>query len=76
MLMPTKLVKPIDSVFVLSSYVLGYITRGDISIDDILMALNKEHETDVSFTKLLLCLDFLYLIGIIECDNETIKVKL
>ncbi len=76
MIMPTKIVKPVDCLLSISSAVLKIIQNQYISVDDLLEEVNKLYYKKITIDKLLLCLNFLYLIDKIEEDNETIKFKL
>jgi hypothetical protein len=76
MIMPTKIVKPVDCLFSISSAILKIIQTQYISVDDLLEEVNKLYYKKITIDKLLLCLNFLYLIDKIEEDNETIKFKL
>jgi len=76
MIMPTKIIKPVDCLLSISSTVLKVIKNQAISVDDLLEEVNKNYYKKITIDKLLLCLNFLYLIDKIEEDNETIKLKL
>lgn len=75
MIMPTKIIKPVDCLFSISSVALKIIQKQNISPDDLLEEINKVYYKEITIDKLLLCLNFLYLIDKIEEDNETIKFK-
>jgi hypothetical protein len=76
MIMPTKIIKPVDCLLSISSAALKVIKNKSISVDDLLEEVNKIYYKKITIDKLLLCLNFLYLIDKIEEDNETIKFKL
>ena len=75
MIMPSKTVKPIDSLVNISSYIIQVLLEKKLTIDEILDYVNKKHYKTISIEKLLLCLDFLYMIDKIEIKNEAIKIK-
>ena len=75
MIMPTKIIKPVDCLFSISSAVLKIIKNKKLSVDDLLDEVNQIYYKKITVDKLLLCLDFLYLIDKIEEDNEIIKLK-
>lgn len=75
MIMPNKIVKPVDCLLSISAVVLKIIQHESISVDDLLEEVNKLYFKKITIDKLLLCLNFLYLIDKIEEDNETIKFK-
>ena len=76
MILPTKVVKPVDSLIVASSYIIECLSNQQRTIDSILFYVNETNQKKIDIEKLLLCLDFLFLINKIEIDNETGKVKL
>ena len=40
MIMPTKIVKPVDSIISISAYILKILKNGSINTDDLLRELN------------------------------------
>lgn len=75
MIMPSKTIKPIDSFINISSYIIQSLQVKELTIDEILNYVNKNHYRSINIEKLLLCLDLLYLINKIEIKNEVIKIK-
>lgn len=76
MIMPSKVVKPVDSLVSIGSKVLDIIGKESMSLDDLHEELNKRYYKNVSIEKLILSVDFLYLINKVERDNATITIKL
>ena len=76
MILPSKTVKPIDSLFCISSYVVKVIGNKWLSIDEIHENINRAYPKSVSIETLLLCLDYLFIIGKLERNNEVIKIKI
>ena len=77
MLMPTKIVKPVDSLFSISAYIIKIISEIKVmDIDSLYKELNKSYYKEVSFEQFLLSLDFLFIINKLELRNETITIKL
>lgn len=76
MLMPTKIVKPVDSIFSISAYILKILKNGSIDTDGLIKELNKIYYKKISIEKMLLCLDFLFIIGKIRSDNDIIELNL
>jgi len=76
MIMPTKIIKPVDSLICISSAVLKLLKTEDLLLDDLFEQLNATYYQKVSMDTLLLCLDFLYLIDKVEQKNATLKAKL
>ena len=70
MLMPTKIIKPVDSIFSISAFVLKALESNDMRIDELIEEVNKTYYKEISFDKLVLSLNFLYLINKIELKNE------
>ncbi len=75
MIMPTKIIKPVDSLICISSEVLNILKTENLLLDELFEKLNDSYYKKVSMDTLFLCLDFLYLIDKIEQDDATLKVK-
>ena len=80
MIMPTKIIQPVDSLISISSFVLDILKKESMSLDDLLDRLNeqyyKKYYKKISIEKLILCIDFLYIINKIESENETITINI
>ncbi|WP_342673581.1 ABC-three component system middle component 6 [Vibrio diabolicus] len=76
-ILPTKVIKPIDSLYCISAYVIELIREKDsFDFDDLLDELNNSYPSKVSIEKLQRCLDFLFIIGKLELNDETLKAVL
>jgi hypothetical protein len=76
MLMPTKIIKPVDSILSISAFVIKALESNDMSMDALIEEVNKTYYKEVSLDKLVLSLNFLYLINKIELKNEIITIKI
>ena len=76
MLMPTKIIKPVDSIFSISAFVLKALESNDMRIDELIEEVNKTYYKEISFDKLVLSLNFLYPINKIELKNEIITINI
>lgn len=76
MLMPTKIIKPVDSIFSISAYVIKVLELNDMSMDELVEEVNKIYYKEISLDKLVLSLNFLYLINKIELKNEIITINI
>lgn len=76
MIMPTKVIQPVDSLVSISSYVINILKDGSISLDDLLEELNKVYYKNITLDTLVLCIDFLFIIGKIKDDNEIITINI
>ena len=74
--MPTKIVKPADSVISISAYILKILKNGSINTDDLIKKLNEIYYKEISIEKMLLCLDFLFIIGKIRSYDHFIELNL
>lgn len=74
--MPTKIVKPVDSIISISAYILKILKNGSINTDDLIKKLNEIYYKEISIEKMLLCLDFLFMIGKIRSDNDFVELNL
>jgi hypothetical protein len=74
MILPTKIVKPVDSLYCISAYVIEQLKiYGNMDFDDLLDRLNTVYPKKITIEKMQQCLDFLFIIGKLELENETIK---
>ena len=76
MLMPTKIIKPVDSIFSISAFVIKVLESNDINLDELNEEVNKAYYKRISLDKLVLSLNFLYLINKIELKNEIITINI
>ncbi len=76
MIMSSKVVKPVDSLVSIGSSVLKIIAKESMSLDELHEKLNEEYYKNISIEKLILSLNFLFVINKVEKDNETITIKL
>ena len=76
MLMTTKIIKPVDSIFSISAFVLKALESNDMRIDELIEEVNKTYYKEISLDKLVLSLNFLYLINKIELKNEIITINI
>ena len=76
MLMPTKIIKPVDSIFSISAYVIKALETNDMNIDELFQKVNKTYYKEISLDRLILSLNFLYIINKIELKNENITINI
>ena len=77
MIMPSKSIKPIDSLFCIGSFVVGLLEDDEgTCLDDVYDVLNAYYPKNVDFERFLHSLDYLYIIGCIEVRDEIVKLKL
>lgn len=77
MILPTKVLKPVDSLYCISAFVVDIMQSQDgLDFDALLDELNHKYPIEVSIEKLQHCLDFLFIIGKLELENETLKAVL
>lgn len=78
MILPTKVLKPIDSLYCISAFVVELMLKHKqgISFENLHEELNHSYPKVVSIEKLTQCLDFLFIIGRVRLDDETLKVVL
>ncbi|CAE6883424.1 ABC-three component system middle component 6 [Vibrio parahaemolyticus] len=74
MILPTKVLKPVDSLYCISAYVVEILQGTDgVDFDVLLDELNHTYPIEISIEKLQYCLDFLFILGKLELENETLK---
>ena len=76
MILPNKSIKPVDSLFCISSFVIELLIKDELSVDNVHSELQKVYPKSVSVETVISCINFLYIIGKVEMENETIKAKL
>lgn len=76
MLMPSKIVTPVDSLVYLSKFVLEQITKQPMSFDSLYESVSEKYPKKLSMEKFALSLTFLFIIGRLEQIDEVIKIKL
>lgn len=76
MILPTKTIEPVDSLLVISAFVIKILKVKSMNIDSLLEKLNKKYYKEISIEKLILVIDFLYITDSIKYNNEIIKVSI
>jgi len=76
MLMPTKIIKPVDSLFSISAFILKIIHKESVNLDNLHKELNAIYYKKVTLEKIILSLNFLYITDKIRIENETITINL
>jgi len=75
MLMPTKIIKPVDSLFSISAYVVKVLHGENLTIDKLHDEVNKVYYKKISLEKIILSLNFLYITDKVRIENETITIN-
>lgn len=76
MILPSKTIKPVDSLLYISSFVIKEMGNESLTVDEVLTKVNRSIQKKISIETLLLCFNYLYVVGKLESDNETVKIKL
>ena len=76
MIMPTKVIQPVDSLVSMSATVIEILKNESMNLDDLLEAFNTKYYKKITIEKLILCLDFLFMINKIKDENEIITIKI
>lgn len=74
--MPNKTIKPIDSLFCISSYIIEESLHEELSVDHLYERLQKTYPKSISIETTVLCLNYLFIIGKLDIKNEIIKIKI
>lgn len=74
--MPTKIIQPVDSVVSIAATVLQILQHESYTVDDLWDEVNKKYYKQISIDKLILSIDFLFVINKVRSDNETIAINL
>lgn len=76
MIMPTKVIQPVDSLISISATVIDILKNNSMNLDDLFEELNNKYYKKITIEKLILCLDFLFMIDKIKEENETITINI
>lgn len=77
MLMPTKIIQPVDSLFSISAFILKVMAlKEKMNIDEIYDEVNKTYYKKVSLEKIILSLNFLYLVDKVRIEDEAITINI
>ena len=76
MILPTKIIQPVDSLISISATVIDVLKEKSMSIDDLLEEFNKRYYKKISIEKLILSINFLYITDNIIDNNEIIRIKI
>ncbi|MCK9373769.1 MAG: hypothetical protein M0P91_11260 [Sulfuricurvum sp.] len=74
--MPTKIIQPVDSLISISATVIEILKVNGMNIDDLLEEINMRYYKKISIEKLILSVDFLYIINKIKDENEIITINI
>lgn len=76
MIMPSKIVQPVDSLISISASILKILNQAAMNIDDLHEEVNRQYYKSISIEKLLLCLDFLFIVNKIKDENEIVAINI
>lgn len=76
MILPDKIVIPEKSLIVIGSKLLELIDKNEISIEKLYDSIHESMGDSISIEKTMLTLDFLFIIGKVEYNNETNKIRM
>lgn len=76
MIMPTKVIQPVDSLISISATVIDILKNNSMNLDDLLEELNHKYYKNITIEKLILCLDFLFVIDKVKEENEIITINI
>lgn len=73
MILPSKNIKPVDSLICSGAYVMDIIINtGRLSFDEVLSTLNNSYPKKLNPENLALTINFLYILGRIDIKNDEI----
>jgi len=74
MILPTKTLQPVDSLISISAIIIKILKSDSLNLDELLFEFNKRYYKNITLDKLILAVDFLYITGKIQEENEVIKI--
>ena len=76
MVMPNKVVKPIDSLVAVGGFIKEILhNENPIDVNSLFYKLNNQYPVNITVEKYILTLDFLFVIGIIFFEDEVIVLR-
>ncbi|WP_368044376.1 ABC-three component system middle component 6 [Pantoea ananatis] len=73
MILPSKNIKPVDSLVCIGAYVLDILNKADyLSFDDLLLNLYSSYPKKITAEHVYLAINFLYILDKIEMRNDEI----
>ena len=76
MIIPSKTIQPVDSLISISAIIIEILKEDNMSLDDLLEVFNKRYYKKIAIEKLILAVDFLYMMDKIMDNNEIIKINI
>jgi hypothetical protein len=75
MIMPSRTIKPIDSLIAISATTIEILAQQSLSVDALYEQHVAAYPKKIEFEKFLLSLNYLFTIGKLECHDEVIEIK-
>lgn len=73
MILPSKNIKPVDSIICTGAYVMDIIiSAGRLTFDELLSRLNNSYPKKLNSEHLALTINFLYVLGRVDIKNDEI----
>ena len=73
MILPSKNIKPVDSIFCIGAYVMDIIINaGRLSFDELLSKLDDVYPKKLNSEHLAITVNFLYMLGRVDIKNDEI----
>jgi len=76
MLMPSKIIQPVDSLFSISAFILKVLHNQNFNIDELHNEVSEVYYKKVSLEKIILSLNFLYITDKVRIEDETITINI
>ena len=73
MILPTKTIKPVDSLVIVSATIIEILQNNSFTVDELLDQINTIYYKKLNVETLILALDFLFITGKVFEKNGTIK---
>lgn len=76
MIIPSKTIQAVDSLLSISAIIIEILNEKSMPIDDLLESFNRRYYKKITIEKLILAVNFLFIINYIKDNNETITINL
>ena len=76
MILPTKTIQPVDSLLSISAFIIEILKEKELTLDDLFDEFNERYYKKITIEKLILSVDFLYMINKVMDNNAIIKINI
>ena len=72
MILPDKTTRPIDSLISIGGEVMRHLRKSDFGVDELYIIVASNYRVPITLERFILCLDFLFLVNLLEINDENL----